>query len=115
MWNAQLQKRWNDLSAKRVAEGLTDAEQQEWEQLTLLLDAEEMTALQPALQRYDARIAVLEQAVAAARQEKERLLNLLQTRTQERQTLEARLQQLEQEYQTLLAERQQYLTQTSKE
>lgn len=104
-WDEALQARWDELSRKRMAGLLSEAEQREWEQLCTALDAEELAMLQPAFQRYDAEAAALEQELEKARAEKARLEALLQARTQERQQLEARLNELEQEYQRLLMQR----------
>lgn len=100
-----MQTRWDELARKRMAGQLSKTEQQEWERLCAILDAEELAMLQPALQRYDEQNAALEQALEKARQEKERLEALLQARRQERIQLETRLHELEQEYQRLLQQR----------
>ncbi|MEM4409785.1 MAG: hypothetical protein QXI19_13695 [Candidatus Caldarchaeum sp.] len=106
LWNEALQSRWNALSRKRMAGQLSETEQQEWDQLCAILDAEELEMLQPAFQHYDEQNAALEQELEKARQEKTRLEALLQARVQERLQLEVRLRELEQEYQRLLKQRQ---------
>lgn len=76
-WNEALQTRWNELSRRRIAGQLSEAEQQEWEQLCAILDAEEMKMLQPAFHRHDEQNATLEQEREKALKEKARLDTLL--------------------------------------
>lgn len=110
-----MQARWDELSRKRWAGTLSEAEQQEWEHLARLIEQEEQAILRPALQRYENEAEELERAIADAQTEKTQLLKLLEECRQYRAQLETRIQELEQEYQQLAAQKRQRASLSSKE
>jgi len=112
MWNDVKEARWNELRQRELEGKLTVLEQEELNRFYEELDNEEYTALQPALTRLDAQIAVLQREYQQRQRDVKLLARLAEQEEKTLRATEARVAQLSAEYVVI---KKQYARQTGEE
>jgi hypothetical protein len=98
MWDDVKKSRWNELRHRELEGKLTTDEQEELNRFYEELDNEEQIALQPALARLDAQIAVLQTEYARRQRDIKLLARIAEQEETTLRATEERVAQLRAEY-----------------